>query len=150
MAYRGCSTNYSVQWKQNTFKRSVCYAFNKIDNGLQRNTSLLVLAAVKTNTLVIEREVKEKFALSTLNTSGWWWVISLTRTFSLATNWLRRNKNLLLHDTANLNFKFNTIFFYPIIANFLVLAMSRNICYRQHLLCLINLLFQRKIDLRST
>lgn len=30
------------------------------------------LAAVKTNTLAIEREVKEKFVLSPLNTSGCW------------------------------------------------------------------------------
>lgn len=50
------------------------------------------LAAVKTKTLAIEREVKEKFALSPLNTSGCWWLISLTRTFSLATNWLREKK----------------------------------------------------------
>lgn len=35
-------------------------------------TSLLTLAAVKTNTLAIEREAKEKFALSPLNTSGCW------------------------------------------------------------------------------
>lgn len=30
------------------------------------------LVAVKTNTQAIEREVKEKFALSLLNTSGCW------------------------------------------------------------------------------
>lgn len=50
------------------------------------------LAAVKTNTLAIEREVKEKFALASLDTSGCWWLISLTRTFSLATNWLRSKR----------------------------------------------------------
>lgn len=58
------------------------------------------LAAVKTNMLAIEREVKEKFALSPLNTSGCWWVISLTRTFSLATNWLRQKKKKKKNRTS--------------------------------------------------
>lgn len=81
-------------------KGAVCLAINKTDliigQCLQKHQQAephhkpATLAAVKTNTLALEREVKEKFALSPLNTSGCWWVISLTRTFSLATNWLRK------------------------------------------------------------
>lgn len=43
------------------------------------------------NWCAIEREVKEKFAPSPFCTSGWW-VIFLTRTFSLATNWVSKKK----------------------------------------------------------
>lgn len=69
---------HGLPWMQHKLQHAVrayfmklcLLAISKTDNGLKKNTSLLVLAAVKTNTLVIEREVKEKFALSTLNTSG--------------------------------------------------------------------------------
>lgn len=116
------------------------------------------LAAVKTNTLAIEREVKEKFALSPLNTSGCWWVISLTRTFSLATNWLRKEKKTEQAYSAAAPHSESTLQIYhqPFTeippnktANEWIIVASVSIRHRQQLVGQMSLWPKPKIDLKQ-
>lgn len=84
MTQHGCSANYDTRPEQDTFEGAACRPLIKQKKKKKRGTmpietptgsqhhKPITLAAVKTNTLTIEREVKEKFALSPLNTSGCW------------------------------------------------------------------------------